>query len=88
MFLSYGTVDVLDGDTSTHMSSIVDINKHVLTSSSITHMSDREWRERKTSGRGNRLPSLIIRSHFLRSYLQSLCNLVLTSFCKQTVTQL
>ena len=43
MFLSYGTVDVLDDDTSTHMSSIVDINKHVLTSSPITHMSGGVW---------------------------------------------
>ena len=75
MFLSSGNVDVLDNNTSTHMSSIVDINTHVLTSSPITNMSGGKWRERKAGGLGNRLPSLIIRSHFLHSYLQSLCSL-------------
>ena len=55
---------MLDENISTQMSSIVDINTHVLTSSPITHMSSGEWRERKASGRGNRLHILIIRIHF------------------------
>ena len=43
MFLSCGPVDVLDESISMQMSSIVDINTHVLTSSPITHMSSGEW---------------------------------------------
>ena len=54
-------------NTSTHMSTIVDTNTKVSTSSPITHMSGGEWWERKASGRGNRLPSLIIHSHFLHT---------------------
>ena len=43
MFLNGGDVDVLDDNTSTHISSIVDINTSVLTSSTITDMSGGMW---------------------------------------------
>ena len=50
MCLNRGDVDVLDDNTSTHISSTVDINTNESMSYLITHVSGREWRERENNG--------------------------------------